>query len=237
MSSRMWLAIVLAPIAGGAVYAWIGYVTFFQHVTGPQQPSLAGGVVVGSALGLAFELVVLIPFYLALRHWQRLSAVAFVLGGVAAWFIFSTGVLVALGYGWSDGSATADSMLPVGGAVVVAFWLLGWAEIKRRERDPRLTTPVRIALSVFVLPFLVGGILLAGIVHSWLIGGWSNAPLSGWSFLLLVCLTVTGIFLGALLAYGILIFFLAWLKPNSPLLAESELNGATTKTQRILLPA
>jgi hypothetical protein len=122
----MWLAIVLAPIAGGAIYAWIGHATIMQHVTGPERPTLASLVVMGGAIGLAFELVALIPFYLALRHWRRLGLVTFVLGGVAAWFVLSTGFLVALGYGWNGGSATAVSTLPVGAAVVLTFWLLGY---------------------------------------------------------------------------------------------------------------
>jgi len=129
MSTRMWFALILAPIAGGVIYAWIGYVTIMQHVTGPEKPTLGSLIVMGGVIGLAFELIALIPFYLALRHWRRLRIVTFVPGGIAAWFVLSTAFLVALGYGWNGGTATAVSMLPVGVSVVLTFWLLG------RRRD------------------------------------------------------------------------------------------------------
>jgi hypothetical protein len=65
---------------------------------------------------------------------------------------------------------------------------------------------VRIALTLLVLPFLLAGILLAGLAYSWLYDF-----LTGDLRVLLVpafmALAIAGILLGALIAYGLLAFF------------------------------
>jgi hypothetical protein len=97
----------------------------------------------------------------------------------------------------------------------------------------RLSFPVRVALTVFLTPFFVGGILLGAIVYSWLIE--SNGHLSAWWWLLLPCLALVGIASGGLIAYGIIIFFLAWLAPNSLLLVKFEVVNPSIAL-RILYP-
>jgi hypothetical protein len=81
-----------------------------------------------------------------------------------------------------------------------------------------LKWPVKLALTVFLMPFLVGGILLGGSVASWLTGGHASV----WLWLLLPCLALVGILLGGLVAYGIIVFSLACISQTHPLLAESE---------------
>ena len=93
----------------------------------------------------------------------------------------------------------------------------------------------RTALTVYTLPFLMGGILLAGVVYSWLyesLGG-------DWRLLLfpsLAILATTGIILGGLLAYGILVLAFLWIAPNSPLIAQTD-EQAWGLGMRLLLPA
>src|SRR6059036_2397084 len=96
-----------------------------------------------------------------------------------------------------------------------------------------LPTPLRIALTVFVIPFFVGGILLATAAYSWLVE--PLVPSGSLLWLLLPLLAVLGIALGGLLAYGILIFLIAWRAPSSPLLVEADVTSPS-KAQRILYP-
>jgi hypothetical protein len=125
MNLRTWLAVVIAPVIGGLIYAWIGYVTVVGHVHGPAEPTFGGFFVLGGAFALLFELLALIPLYLGLRHWRRFDFVMFFFYGVALWFAGSLGVFsVLVGDGWNSSSATAASLLPVGAAVVLVFWLI-----------------------------------------------------------------------------------------------------------------
>ncbi len=79
----------------------------------------------------------------------------------------------------------------------------------------------QIAIKIVTVPFLVGGIVLASIVHSWLPQSIKDSFL-GW-FLLLIVAGI-GIAIGGLFAYGIFTFVLAWFVPQSPLLVESEMS-------------
>lgn len=94
---------------------------------------------------------------------------------------------------------------------------------------------IRTALTLYTLPFLIGGILLAGVVYSWL-----YEPLGGeWRLLLfplLAILVIVGILLGGLIAYGVLIFALLWIAPNSPLLVQTD-EHASGLALRLLAPA
>lgn len=95
---------------------------------------------------------------------------------------------------------------------------------------------VRAALTLFVLPFLVGGMLLAGVVCSWFYESALFQSIPRLWMLLLPILTLAGIVLGGLVAYGIIIFFLSWLLPNSPLLVRCKVVNPRL-TLRILYPA
>jgi hypothetical protein len=101
--------------------------------------------------------------------------------------------------------------------------------------QPHLTLRTRFALSVYLLPFLIGGILLGTRV-----AGWFYASLTGtsraWFFLLAIGFAAVGILFGTLLAYGILIFFITWLAPNSELLSVEELEKPAV-AQRLFAPA
>ncbi len=94
-----------------------------------------------------------------------------------------------------------------------------------------LSVTGRIALNIFVVAFFVGGIVLAGIAHSWL-PEYMKVGLLSW--LILLTLFLIGVTFGGLLAYVLIIFFLAWLVPNSPLLIQTELPNPTL-SQRMLL--
>jgi hypothetical protein len=97
-----------------------------------------------------------------------------------------------------------------------------------------------VALCVFIVPFCVGGIGLGYGAYFWLARlAEPLIPLeSGLRLLSLPLATLfmlLGIALGGLLAYGILIFFMAWLAPNSPLLTE-EMAANLTWMQRLFHP-
>lgn len=99
----------------------------------------------------------------------------------------------------------------------------------------RLSFVARTGLTLFVLPFFIGGILLASVVYSWLyesLSGDSRALL----FPCFVILATTGIFFGALIGYGVLIFLLSWFAPRSPLLIQAEVEKPGW-ILRLLLPA
>jgi hypothetical protein len=88
-----------------------------------------------------------------------------------------------------------------------------------------------LAIKAFVVPFLVGGLLLASATHGWLFGNSSSVV----SWLSLLLLAGVGVLLSGIVAHGILVFFIAWLAPDSPLIAESN-TSPTTMSQRLLLP-
>ena len=94
---------------------------------------------------------------------------------------------------------------------------------------------IRTALTVYTLPFLIGGILLAGVAYSWLyesLGGDWRLLL----FPLFAILANTGIVLGGLVAYGILVLAFLWIAPNSPLIAQAD-EQARGQGMRLLVPA
>ena len=97
------------------------------------------------------------------------------------------------------------------------------------------TPRTRLTEAAFMLPFMLGGILLAAYVY-----GWFYDSLTGdsreWLFVLSMGLAAVGITLGALVGYGVLVFFLTWLAPASPLLALDD-DDKLTIPQRIFLPA
>ncbi|MFO1304965.1 MAG: hypothetical protein U1F54_14620 [Burkholderiales bacterium] len=87
-----------------------------------------------------------------------------------------------------------------------------------------LSFAVRSALTLYTLPFLLGGILLAGVPYSWLYdsltGNWRLLLVPSLLILFLGCM-----FLGGLVAYGLLIVTLLWVAPNSPLLVKAEVEN------------
>jgi hypothetical protein len=97
-----------------------------------------------------------------------------------------------------------------------------------------LSRPVKLALGMFCLPFFIAGILLAGSAATWITGS-SNEHTSVWFLLVFPCLLPIGVVLGALIAYGIIVFFVGWISPSSPLLVESE--EASGAVIRLLWPA
>ena len=66
----------------------------------------------------------------------------------------------------------------------------------------------RAALTLYVIPFFVGGILLGTLFYSWLN---QHAHLPAWTWPLMLVFSVVGILLGALIAYFILMLGLFWL--------------------------
>jgi hypothetical protein len=91
----------------------------------------------------------------------------------------------------------------------------------------------RLAIKAFLVPFVVGGFLLASAIHRWLFADAASAL----SWLVLVLLSIACVLFCGLLAHGILTFFIAWLAPDSPLIAESAISPPTSMSQRLLLPA
>jgi hypothetical protein len=81
-----------------------------------------------------------------------------------------------------------------------------------------------LLLTAVVLPFFVTGILLATKIAMWLTD--TGADERSISFLVAAsCLVPAALLLGALIAYGVIVFFLKWLKPGHPLLAFANIES------------
>ena len=79
-----------------------------------------------------------------------------------------------------------------------------------------------LVLAAIVLPFFIAGILVATRIAMWLAG--TGADERSVSFLLAALILVpAGILLGGLIAYGIIVFFLKWLKPDHAMLAFADI--------------
>ena len=95
-----------------------------------------------------------------------------------------------------------------------------------------LSLPWRIALAVFLVPFVVAGTRLANAAHS-LLCVYVECDVLSW--ILQPLFTLAGLFIGCLVAYGILVFLFAWLAPNSLLIADSEVPQPTL-SYRVIYP-
>jgi flagellar biosynthesis protein FliQ len=81
-----------------------------------------------------------------------------------------------------------------------------------------------LLMAAVVLPFLITGILVATKIAMWVAG--TSADERSFAFLITaLALVPAGILLGGLLAYGALIFFLKWLKPDHALLAFADIES------------
>ena len=75
-----------------------------------------------------------------------------------------------------------------------------------------------------VLPFLIAGILGATNFATWITG--TRAGQESYAFVFATLLLVpAGILLAGLLAYGTLVFFLKWLKPDHALIQFAEIQS------------
>jgi hypothetical protein len=118
-------------------------------------------------------------------------------------------------------------------AGMLAMFMLA-VHVTRLEKRQAVTLGfwAHAGLGAFLLPFMLGGILLGTTVASRLHNSLSS-ELRVWWFVYFCVLAVVGIYLGALLAYGILIFFLSWLAPGSPLLTLENVERPTADTARV----
>jgi hypothetical protein len=123
VASRTWLALVAAPVVFSAVYASLGLASLPANV-GSDRPSAMNFIVPGAIAGLLFEVIVVIPLYLGLRKWRRLSSTTFLITGTAAWLGLSFVLMLFVGVNANGASATAVQLLPPGIALVFTFWLL-----------------------------------------------------------------------------------------------------------------
>jgi hypothetical protein len=79
-----------------------------------------------------------------------------------------------------------------------------------------------LLLAAVVLPFFITGILVATRIAMWLAGAGANER-SAVFLLAALVLVPAGILLGGLIAYGIIVFFLKWLKPDHAMLAFADI--------------
>ena len=217
---RLWPALIVTSLVGGIGYMAIGYNTAdAQELVGRSNQSFVLTALLGAIISFVFALLGLPPIYWALRRLQILTAVAFIPIGFAAWFVYSMAFLLMLGGGWGSNIDAGVSMLPVGAAVVAAFWLVrtrfqngasnaatppkineGWAYIR----------PLVYGLAASAVTFAVCAILaqamFATVAPSW-IGNYGMNIYLGWATLmLLVPGFVAGLFAkryGAL--YGVIL--------------------------------
>ena len=81
-----------------------------------------------------------------------------------------------------------------------------------------------LLMAAVVLPFLIAGILGSTKIAMWVTG--TSADQRSYSFLIAALLLVpVGILLAGLLAYGTLVFFLKWFKPDHALTAFADIES------------
>jgi len=81
-----------------------------------------------------------------------------------------------------------------------------------------------LLLAAVVLPFLITGILVATKLATWLTGAGADERSVPY-LVAALCLVPAGILLGGLIAYGIIVFVLSWLKPDHALLAFADIES------------
>jgi hypothetical protein len=123
MTSRMWIAIVAAPVVSAAIYAWLTLGSLGPGA-GPERPTPFSLVTSAAIAGLLFEVAVVVPLLLLLRRVQWLNVVVFVFLGSVAWFAVCF-LLLWLLMSASDASATAVAMFVPGVTLLLVFWLVG----------------------------------------------------------------------------------------------------------------
>jgi hypothetical protein len=123
LTPRTWFALVGAPAIGAVVYACLTRATLPETLS-VERPSLLSLFLSGAVVGLIFELAVVIPLYFALRRWQRLNALLFLVVGSGLWFALSFAAMLFIGDSANGASATAVLLLLPGVALVSAFWFL-----------------------------------------------------------------------------------------------------------------
>ena len=79
-----------------------------------------------------------------------------------------------------------------------------------------------LLLAAVVLPFLIVGILGATKIAMWLAGTGADERSAVFMVAALI-LVPAGILLGGLVAYGVIVFFLRWIKPDHALLAFADI--------------
>ena len=90
-----------------------------------ERPTPLGLIASGAIAGLIFEVVILVPLFIALRRRYQLRVMPFILIGSLAWFAVCFCLLLLLGIGPNGASATAVAMFLPGLVLVLAFWFIG----------------------------------------------------------------------------------------------------------------
>lgn len=86
MKLRLTLALILVPLAAALSYAAALHLQFKDMEPAPSNVDFFWP---GFAAGLAFELLVLVPLFFALRRWGKDSFGAFVAAGLVLWVMLS----------------------------------------------------------------------------------------------------------------------------------------------------
>jgi len=103
----------------------------------------------------------------------------------------------------------------------------------RRQMAP-LKRWEEVILSLCLLPFLLTGILLRAMVYSWFYESLTGDSRQ-WLTLLGPILCTAGTYIGALIGFGVVVFFLTWFAPDFALRALAG-PDRTTLTQRMFGP-
>src|ERR1700687_1628536 len=118
MPARTVLAMLVAPLAAGFVYA-VALVATSSNVPADIRPSLFGSVVSGSIVGLVFEVLALLPLTLLVRAYAR-GRLSLFAGGSLVWFAASL-ALSLTGMAWSSAVALATQVLVPGIVLAAVF--------------------------------------------------------------------------------------------------------------------
>ncbi len=113
-------ALIAAPIVGAVVYAFVLAAQTSGVTGGPTPGELVGTAVFVALIGLAFLVLVLLPFSLLMRRNARFRTVLLVVGGVA-WFGFSVLAFVLMGQGADVAASTGGQSLIFGVPMVAVF--------------------------------------------------------------------------------------------------------------------
>jgi hypothetical protein len=114
----MVLALIVAPVAAASVYA-LALVATTASVPVEGRAGIVGRIIAGLVVGLAFEVLALLPLALVCRAFSR-SRISLFLGSSLIWIGVSLAFSVRA-LGWFSGLATTVQLLPPGIVLVAVF--------------------------------------------------------------------------------------------------------------------
>ena len=128
---RTVLALLVAPLAAGAVNAaWI-MAQLSQVTLERDAPNVWAQFVPGVMLGTLFELFILLPLLYVFERARYSSRVIFVLCGIAIWYLASLVAFSFTSLTWDERVLNSAMFLVLGVPLVVVFGLLVHSDVSK----------------------------------------------------------------------------------------------------------